>query len=450
MVQDKISQKSEANVVFRKLRLPCCREAKLLKSILLTLVVFLSTSSVTFGRDYSGSYIYKTNGNNIKITLSRQSGTIFKGVLKSPTGVQCAIDAEVENGILVGVCYNNQGTIAMEGNLSGSKLMLTLVELNASMQPQYSTARKIVLRKTSLPGGKKTGLSKYGSTKKNYRMHKTDNAARKYAAGTRKQNVPRATASRQEISDESWGYKFRLPKGWKYQKDHNGAIIGHDTIAGAILVLKFEALNLNEVYAQMRQGLQEANIQLSLAGPLKKVSRNTISGEYAGYSSGKQVKARSTGTLSPYGGVTYVIAITTPDKYGNKLISAADVIVQSLKFVKVDVSNLMRHFAGTWAHVSSNRTDWMTFAPNGTYSNTHEAQFSGQEGDNWGNTQNWDVYGKTQKSARWTVRGTKRKGVIIISHPNGTREELKYNVYVEKGHTYWREYLFNGYHYQKN
>ncbi len=253
-----------------------------------------------------------------------------------------------------------------------------------------------------------------------------------------------------EIIDEIGGYKFRAPQGWKYKKDHKMVLLGHDTIAGVILVLKLQAKDINEVYSQMRQGLHDDGIQLSLAGPLTTISKNVISGKYSGYSSGQQVKARSTGTLSPYGGVAYVLAVATPDKYGSQLLSVADVIIKNLKFIKVNVSDLMHHFSGTWAHVSANRTDWMTFTPDGTYSTRHEAQFSGREGDNWGNDSNWDAYGSSQSTARWMARGTKRSGVIIISHPDGTKEELEYNVYVEKGHTYWGEYLFNGYHYQKN
>ncbi len=420
------------------------------KSTLLILAIFLSTSSVVFAQDYTGSYVLNANGNQITLTLARESGNLFIGTLKSTTGMQYEIDAEVEGGGLVGICFNNQGEVAMEARLSGPELVLTLVEMNSFFQPDYSKAKKLVLMKASSTDGKKPITLQQKSVKKSPAGKKADNVVPNYSAQTKNQKAQTATASSQEVSDENWGFRFRLPQGWKYKKDHQGAILGHDTIAGVILVMSLQAKDINEVSTQMQQGLHDAEIQLSLTGALKQVSQNAITGEYGGFSSGQQVKARSTGTLSPYGGVAYVIPIATPEKYGKPILSAADVIVKNLQFTKMDVSSLMHHFSGTWTYVSTNRTEWMTFKPNGFYSTQQETQFSGQEGDNWGNTDNWGAYGNSRSTARWMVRGNKRNGVITISHPDGTQEQLEYKVHAKDGHTYWREYFFNGYFYAKN
>jgi hypothetical protein len=48
----------------------------------------------------------------------------------------------------------------------------------------------------------------------------------------------------QAVSDPAWGFSFSLPAGWKVQKDANGAIMGHDTIAGMILVFPHSASSM--------------------------------------------------------------------------------------------------------------------------------------------------------------------------------------------------------------
>lgn len=40
-------------------------------------------------------------------------------------------------------------------------------------------------------------------------------------------------------------------------------------------------------------------------------------------------------------------------------------------------------------------------------------------------------------------------GVISVISPEGSQGTYEYRVFVERGEKYYREYLFNGYHYQK-
>ena len=51
---------------------------------------------------------------------------------------------------------------------------------------------------------------------------------------------------------------------------------------------------------------------------------------------------------------------------------------------------------------------------------------------------------------RWTVRGTKDSGTIIVKLANGNEIYYEYKVHIEKGEKYFREYWFNGNHYRKS
>ena len=38
---------------------------------------------------------------------------------------------------------------------------------------------------------------------------------------------------------------------------------------------------------------------------------------------------------------------------------------------------------------------------------------------------------------------------ITVISPDGSQSTYEYNVFVERGQKYYREYMLNGYHYQK-
>jgi hypothetical protein len=116
----------------------------------------------------------------------------------------------------------------------------------------------------------------------------------------------------QIAADPAWGFSFTPPAGWKMQKDSNGAILGHDTIAGLIMVFPHTAASLSELRTQMLKGLNEQAFQLSLTADPKQFGKNALSAECSGFANGQAVAGRTLGALSPYGGGAIVIAITTP------------------------------------------------------------------------------------------------------------------------------------------
>ncbi len=253
-----------------------------------------------------------------------------------------------------------------------------------------------------------------------------------------------------EIGDPNWGFKFRPPQGWKFQKEATHVILGHDTIAGMILVIPHVLTSFQELQSEMQSGLSDEGVQMYPAGSLQSLGSNAVAGEYTGIFSGQQAKARGIGTFSPHGGGAYIVAVTTPDKYGPQLSGAADAIAGAMQYFKVDVSELISHFAGTWAHTTGSTLTNITFGADGSYEDVYEAGYYGDFTNDVGDkTGFWDATGQEKGKGRWIVRGSKEQGIIIIYHTNGNEETLQYRVFVEKGQTYWSEYLFNGKLYKK-
>lgn len=257
------------------------------------------------------------------------------------------------------------------------------------------------------------------------------------------------TISAEEVGDPNWGFKFAPPAGWKSQKNPGGVMLGHDTIAGAIFVIPHIEESFQAVQAEMQSGITDEGVQLVPAGAVQMLGENAVAGEYAGTFNDQQVKARGIGTFSPYGGGAYIVAVTTPEQYGPQLSGAADAIARGMQYFKVDVSELTGHFAGRWASVTSNTLTNMTLAPNGDYYDSYESSYSGNLTDGTFKTGDWAATGQDQNKGRWTVRGTKEQGMLIITLANGTQSTYQYQVHIEKGKTYWNEYFIDGSLYSK-
>ena len=252
-----------------------------------------------------------------------------------------------------------------------------------------------------------------------------------------------------EVGDPNWGFKFRAPQGWKFNKDYNGAILGHDTVAGMIIVFPHHLTSLQAVAQQMQEGLVEEEIYVMPSAQLQQKGNNTIWGDCSGTWQGQQARGRGFGTLSPYGGGAFILAITTPEKFGSDIAGAAEAIATSMQYFEVDVSHLTRIFVGRWASYSGSSgggtlINW-TFYPDGTFEDASETSYStdySSDGMGLPDT-NLGALGTSTNRARWTVRGGEREGQIIIVYPNGNERFIDYAVHVQRGETYWREYFFN-------
>jgi len=247
----------------------------------------------------------------------------------------------------------------------------------------------------------------------------------------------------QMVSDPAWGFSFPLPAGWKVQADAGGAVLGHDTIAGLIIVFPHAASSLQEMRAEMQEGIDEEGVQLALVGTLQPVGANALAADCEGYFQGQQVKGRTLGAVSPAGGGAYVIAITTPAMYGREIAGAAEQVAKGMQFPKGSASDLTRALAGTWTTMSTHSQTSVTLSPNGEFAMYSESSYGGGFRDQYGgSTGSWGSAGSNESRGRWTAAGTRERGTITLIYQNGQRDSIPYQVHVERGQTYWNEYYF--------
>jgi hypothetical protein len=243
----------------------------------------------------------------------------------------------------------------------------------------------------------------------------------------------------EKLQNDMWGFSVNIPKHWTYEQNSEGIFLGHNTIAGMIMLYPHEIKNKQELKALMHQGLDEDDGYLRLEGSLKKYGKRGYMGMYRGLFQMQEVIAKAYGSLSPYGGGAIIIAMSTPQAFSKQLNSAAMAMMKSLRYKKGDTTNLMKKFVGKWTTMTRYSETHIYLFANGTYSNNYSASY-GNSDTSVGTT--WGGANESQNSGRWCVKGTLKQGKIIMTESNGQRYEYPYHVHVENGQTFWNEYYF--------
>lgn len=237
------------------------------------------------------------------------------------------------------------------------------------------------------------------------------------------------------VSDPLWEFKIDIPNNWKYQKQGTGLLLGSNTIPGLIIIMP-NNLNKNQLRLEMQKGINQNSFYLQLKGNLKNI-KDGFYGKYTGTYNGGIIKGIAFGKSKNSSGVV-ILAISTPDKFGKKLINSINYLGKHVKFISQNNKNSMisSHFVGVWKHLTKNTETTVVLNANGRYTYNYSSSYSGA---GWGTTNGSD------DSGSWKIKGNRKKGVLILTDKNGG---VSYYKYVMNGNHY-KEYYFNGVFYFK-
>jgi hypothetical protein len=129
-----------------------------------------------------------------------------------------------------------------------------------------------------------------------------------------------------------------------------------------------------------------------------------------------------------------VLSIVYPEGYTLKFKKAAAKTDKPPE--KGAASDLVQHFAGAWKNYTQYTENLVVLNPDGTYGQRYTSSYGTEESGT--------AAGESHAQGRWTVRGTKEKGVISFAGNDGSSSDYEYQVHVENGEVYWSEYYFNG------
>lgn len=253
-----------------------------------------------------------------------------------------------------------------------------------------------------------------------------------------------------EVSLPAAGFAFRPPPGWTARQTPQGAVLGHATIPGLLVVFRHEASTPDDLRRLFAQGVTDGGTRIAPSGPVEPLGRRGIAGPLAGTSNGAGVKGWGAMVLAPEGGGgAAVLAVTSADAYGPSHREAVEQVVRSLRFLEPDRS-LAARFVGVWWHYEksgipssySTRESTVALRADGTFVMGGETGYSNDAGS---------ALGTGAASGRWEVRGTLEEGELVLTYAGGGRDEISYVVHRENGRAFLGTmYYFDGQLYAKN
>lgn len=133
------------------------------------------------------------------------------------------------------------------------------------------------------------------------------------------------------------GLTLTIPDGWVGREMTYGFNISSYTEPGFILLTSHEYTTLDQLKAEARAGLQEANgTSLKMEGDIEQFSDRSIGAEFTGTVEWQKARSYIIGTINPYGAGVSILATAADDEYSPKLREIAIKIARSFKFTKAD------------------------------------------------------------------------------------------------------------------
>jgi hypothetical protein len=235
------------------------------------------------------------------------------------------------------------------------------------------------------------------------------------------------------------GLSFTIPSGWVGQETEGGFAIGHNSIPGIILMLPHETRTVEQLSQEAQQGIQDANgTALTLQGSIQNLGANTIKGHYTGTLEWQPVKALGIGMVNPNGTGVTILALSTPDKYGNDLEKAASQLHTSVVFKKVDHGPILKQWEQQLANTrltymdSYNSPSYTDGGISGGYSSKTKIELCAAGYFNFNSRSNMSLggdgvsgysHGKDQGNGTWRIDTRSGQPHLILEFYNGDVSE---------------------------
>lgn len=443
----------------------------------LAAIFILLLAGPAMAQGLAGTYTLSQGGTTLTLVLAQDPQGNLTGSLSSTTGASFRVEGQVQDGVGMGAMTAGQGGSYFEAHPQGVNLLLALIEPGPDGMPDYNQVRQLSFTRQggggfgagqpqggatqglfgAAPQGQPQGGSGssppapqggFGSAPPASQGGFGSAPSGGAAGGGQGMGAPPQTTG-PEISQPQWGFAFRAPAGWKHQFTEGGVILGHDSIPGLIIVSPHALSDAQALAGDIQQGLVQGNIQLQPAGQIRQSGQNMLAAEYQGVWEGSQARGICLGTLSPFGGGAYVLAVTTPQMYGQNQVQAAQAIAAAMRYFQPAQSPagspgggqagygaygqgqganaLVQQMSGRyWGYSGSTETK-AALCPDGVYYDSTESSYSGQGYNSLGDqTMAWGTASQNRGQGRWTAEGTVQQGTITITYHSGDVSRVQY------------------------
>lgn len=249
---------------------------------------------------------------------------------------------------------------------------------------------------------------------------------------------PYADANR--IVEKHLGFSFETPAAWIPQRspETDSYLFGSHTLPGLMILTGHTYQTLQQMVAGSQQGIVDGGLQLFPTSQVRQISQSSVGADFGGTADGVPAKAYVVGVMAPNGGGLLCICVTTTEKFGPVHRESALGLARSIQFFEPEVDRALVTFlaggyysyTGATLMYSSGGTERkLCLRPDGTFYSNAESGYSGFQENQYGEqTMNWGGHGGSQNAGRWRPVGSRQRGTLILSYPNGRTSEMAYEV----------------------
>lgn len=98
-----------------------------LRILAVTSLLILINAGISYGIDFSGSYLIKTPENSVTLTLRQTGDGQVAGILSSTTGSNYKVSGTVDEDVIVGFCEEGLNSMPFEAHFESTELLFTLI-----------------------------------------------------------------------------------------------------------------------------------------------------------------------------------------------------------------------------------------------------------------------------------------------------------------------------------
>lgn len=136
----------------------------------------------------------------------------------------------------------------------------------------------------------------------------------------------------QHVEFQELGLSFDLPSGWQGQLMEDVVVLGHNHIAGMMLLSENLHTDIHALHQQAIQGIYEEGIQLQPAGDFVMQGDRRVHGRYRGYFNGESVTCYAVGLINGLGSGINILIIAADQQFSQQHIQAANALADSVRF----------------------------------------------------------------------------------------------------------------------
>ncbi len=249
---------------------------------------------------------------------------------------------------------------------------------------------------------------------------------------------------------------------WKLVSDDFGmCMLGHDVIAGPILIIEHVNSDIEALKKQLESGYEEEGMQLFPSNSAKVEGNNNVSINYSGNAQGSSIKAKAIGILSnkSYCKGLVILILTETSADDTKQKDAIKKIAQSIEYIKpTDPQNWKSKLNGQklvdreshsssdsspdgsfYVSVSKNSSSIYSFCSDGTFRYDYSSS-SSSSGSGLDSNMDKDSY---SEQGQWVIATINNTPMVKFMYTSGLIEYHEISRH-ESGH-----YYLNGSQYTK-